>query len=349
MNGVRGFQFFGQELAPYVKDWGSVDDTKSLLLAQTQIFAGQCSIVLQGADKIFTPYFPGSPLYGRWTENAQATITLGGKVLYNGLVKSVDMNAQDRTTTIAMENYFSKPCSLGASLVANGVNPAGAMLTILANAGLVQYADIPSFNAAGAAASAAGASINVKYPADGSTSVLAALQAISELASIEVYVVNGLITAKAWTPYQGGGAGLKWSLDSSLVRSWGNYTQAYDNLNNVVSMTYGASLNLTLENAVSILQNGIRNVFTFSAAVGADLAVPDIVSAQFFCQIYLDRASTLKGVLDVDAGPEMESVLLGDRFPVTCPNLGMTAVAMEVIETHRKIQAEGIGLKLVTI
>lgn len=352
MSLARSLIIRGQQLGGYVSDWGQIDTVKDLLLAQTQLFAGQYKVVLFGADALLSPYAPGSLFYGWNSQNQLAQVMLGGQLAYNGLIKSVDMDGQKRTVTVTMEDYFSKPCSIIAAAVATGVNPAAAMVTVLENAGLAAFINLNSFESAGAAASAAGATVNVNWSGSSSTSVLAALQALSQLASIQVFILNGQIWAQAWTPYQGGGAGVKGTLSSAsgLVRSWTDFTQAHDNLNNTVTIAYGASSSLTLSNAASVQAYGIKAGYSFSTATGQALAVPDVISAQYFAQTYLARASTLKGVVQCECGPELlATAQLGDRWLVTSPNMGMTAVAMEIIETHKKIAENGMGLKLVTI
>ena len=352
MSLTRSLVIRGQQVGPYVSDWGSIDTVKDLLLAQTQLFAGQYQVKLFGTDALFSPYAPGSLFYGWASSNQIATMSLGGNVAYNGIIKAIEMDGQRREVTVTMVDYFSKPCSIIASAVGTGVNPAAAMVTLFENAGLGLYLNFNSFESAGAAASAAGATVNVNWTGSSSTSVLAAVQALSQLASIQVFILNGQIWAQAWTPYQGNSAGIKGTLDSAsgLVRSWGDFTQAYDNLNNSVTVAYGASSTLTLINAQSVNTYGIKNGYSFSTATGQPLAVPDQISAQYFAQTYLARASTLKGVVQCECGPELLSVAnLGDRWLVTSPNMGMTAVPMEIIETHKKISANGVGLKLVTV
>ena len=344
----RSLNVLGVELGDYVTNWNQVDDTKDLLLAQTQLFAGSGQVTLAGSDAMFSPYAPTSLFYGRPMLNQLAVISLDGVVVYNGLIKSINMDGQQRTVTLNMENYFSKPTSIIASLVASNANPTAAMASLFQNAGLSNYLDLSSFNAAGAGASAAGATIGVSYSGTSSTSLLSAIQSISQLSSISVYVSGGLIRAKLWTPYQGNGAGIKGTIDSSLAREWTDFTQAFDNLNNSVTIGYGASSTVTLQNTASIAANGITVNFPFSTNTGS-LTVPNLTSAQYFGNLFLARASTLRSVVQVECGLEMQSAQLGDRYFVTSPNLGMTKVPMEIIETHLKIMDDGIALKLTTI
>ncbi len=346
---TRQFTILGQDVSAYVYDWGSVDDVKDMLLAQTQLFAGQYQIKLLRGDTLFSPYAKGSLFYGRPLLNQPATLTLNGQVAYNGLLKSVDIDGTTRQATLTMENYLSKPTSIIANLTANGANPATAMLSILTAAGLSLYVDTNSFESAGSGASAAGATINVAYLPTKTTTVLAALQAISQLCSITVFVQNGLIRARTWTPYEGNGSGIKWTIDQNAARTWKTLTQAYDNLNNSVTIGYGASSSVALQDTASIARYQITNTFPFSTNTGGELAVPDLVSAQYFGQLFLDRASTVRGVVEVDAGPSLIDAELGDRVYLTAPNLGMTLVPAEIIETHRSPLDNGIALKLATI
>ena len=346
----RQIIFLGQDLSQYVVDWGTIDDTKDVLLAQTQLFAGQYQIKLGNGNSMFTPFNSTSLFYGRPTQNQIASIYLNGAIAYYGLVKSVDLDGQTREATLTMENFFSKPTSMSASLVASKANPAAAMVSIFENAGLQSYLDLGSFSNSGAAAAAAGATIGVNYSGTSSTTILSAIQAISQLCSISVYVRDGLIRARDWRPYQGHGAEIKWLITPSIVRSFtGTLSDAYDNLNNSVTIGYGASSTITLTNTSSIQQYGVTNNFPFSSNTGS-LTVPDLKSANYFGNLFLARASTLRRTGDLDAGPELQLARLGDRCYVTAPNWGInTPTAFEIIETHQKPQENGIGLKIATI
>lgn len=346
---VRSLKILDVELAPYVTDWGSVEDVKDVLLAQTQLFSGSHEISLIGGLDRFSPFYPGSLFYGRKLQNVLMQISVDGTELFSGFIRDVAQGGQSRETKITAENFFSKPSETIATLNVAGANPATAMLSLLDQAGVLAYADLASFYAAGGAAQAAGATVTLAYKAESKTTVLSAIQAISELASISVYVKNGVIMARAFEPYQGNGSGCRYPINSGYARNWGDLQQARDNVRNQVTIAWGASGSLTLTDQVSVKRLGQVRPFSFSTATGASLSVPDLSSAQFFAGRFLARCSTLRSTLDVEMGPEFLDAQLGDRHLVTSFNHGMFDVPCEIIETHRKIVENGLSLKLATL
>lgn len=350
----RQLVVMGQDVTSYVVDWGNVDDIKDVLLAQTSLMSGQYQVTLGQAPYAFSPYNQGSLFYGRAAKGQTLTLSLAGVQSYLGIIQAVEMDGVNKTCLITVENLFNKAAAQTAVLSATNINPASAMLSLLVNAGLGPYTNQQSFYAAAAPAAAAGATVSVNWTASGGTTILAALQALEQLASISVYISNGIISARAYSPYQGASAGLKGTLGNNLARSWNGHTQAYDNFANQVTITYGANLVSTQTNLLGVSNNGNVVVpLTFSYANGGALVVPNFVSAVYFGANILQRASGRlskpRDVVEVDVGVELQSAQLGDRWSVTSYAYGMTGVASEIIEIHRKPEINGATLKLATI
>lgn len=346
---VRSLKILDVELAPYVSDWGKIDAVKDVLLATTELFSGSHEITLMGGNDRFSPYKEGSLFYGRTLQNQLMKLEVDGIRLFTGFIRDASQASQSREMKITAEDYFALPSEGLAVLTATAINPGLALQTLLESAGLGSFLDVASFNAAGSPARENGATISLAYTADQKVTTLNALKAICELASISLYIRGGIIYARAFQPYPGGGAGCKQTIDQTNAWNWGDLTQARDNIRNQVTVPYGATAKIVLNDALS--QAKIRQIrpFAFETNTGAILSVPDVVSAQYFGSLFLSRCSSLRAVIDVEMGPDFLDTQLGDRFLLTLPNIGMTATACEVIETHREIVKNNISLKLATL
>lgn len=346
---VRSLKILDVELAPYVADWGKIDAVKDVLLATTELFSGSHEITLLGGNDRFSPHKINSLFYGRTLQNELMKLEVDGIRLFTGFVRDASQASQSREMKITAEDYFALPSESLAVLTGTNLNPANAMMLLLEGAGLGPYIARASFNAAGGPARETGATINVDYTADKKVTVLNAVKAISELTSISLYIRGGIIYARAFQPYAGGGAGCKQAIDQSNAWNWGDLTQARDNIRNQITIPYGASSKIILNDQAS--QSAIRQIrpFAFETATGAIISLPDVVSAQYFGGLFLARCSTLRSVIDVEMGPDFLDTQLGDRFLLTLPNIGMTNVGCEVIETHKEIVKNNISLKLATL
>ncbi len=344
----RSYQVFDLELAPYVTDWGQVEEVKDVLLAQAQLFTSQHTLVLANADGRFSPYINKGLFNGRNTQLASCNLSVDGIPLFNGFIRSIEPDQGSRTVNIVSENAFTVPANSTIELTTSG-NPASVIQTILENVGLGPYIDLNSFAAAGSGASAAGATISVNYVAGSGTTALAAIQSISALCSLSCFVQAGLIRLTAFQPYQGDLAGIKYQVTSAIAYDFKNLTDAYTNLSNSVTILYGSSSTLNLSNAASIKANGINTNTQFQAQTSTVLAMPDLASATYFGNLFLDRASTLRKVGHFTAGPEMVGAHIGDRITVLAPNWGTSAIAFEIIETHLTVASNSVEIVCATI
>jgi hypothetical protein len=351
---VRSFQVLGVELAPYVLDWGSVEEVKDVLFAQTQLFTSEHTLKLENADGIqgssafgqFSPGVKQSIFYGRNVQLLPTVLSLDGLQLFYGLTRSFDVDHATKTISIISQNWFTQAAATNAVLTATG-NPAYIIQQLLVGAGLTQYINFQSFAAASGGFAVAGATISVNYTAASNTSVLSAIQAVSSLCGLSCYVRAGQFVLQAWTPYQGNNSAIKYAITASTAYNFGTLSYAYENLSNSVTITYGANLTYTLTNPVSIQANGITTSTAFSAANGSAVDVPNAVSAAYFASQFLKRASNLRRMGTLTGGPGLTGVHIGDRVTVAAPNWSSSPIPFEVIETHLQIQSNSIQLSLV--
>lgn len=344
----RSYILFDLELAAYVTDWGEVEEVKDILLAQSQLFTAQHTIVLANADNRFSPKNTQSPFYGRNTQLAEAFLSVNGPTLYQGFVRSIEPDHKTRTVKILTQNSFTVPANTNLILQTSG-NPAAVIREILESVGLSNYIDYSSFQSAGGGASSAGASIAVNYEAGDNTTALAAIQSICSLCSFSCFVQAGKIKLKAWQPYQGNNSGIKYAVTSAQVYDFSTLSDAYTNLSNSVTILYATDSELTLTNPQSIRANGITPNTEFNAVTAQPLSVPDLVSANYFGDLFLSRSSTLRQQGSFTAGPTLNELHIGDRITVDAPNWGSAPIAFEVIETHLEIEGNNLRVVCATI
>ena len=87
----------------------------------------------------------------------------------------------------------------------------------------------------------------------------------------------------------------------------------------------------------------------FDGTTGNTLTVPNLASAQYFAKQFLARAATLRQQGSLTAGPQLNTVQIGDRCTVQAPNWGPTPIAFEILETHRKVASESTELVVATL
>ncbi len=345
----KSYKILGQELAPYVVDWGQTEEIKEILLAQSQLFMGQHTVSLANVDGRFTPKKVKSLFYGRSTQQLRADLKTDGMNVFSGFVRAIDPDSATRTVKITAENVFTAPANKTAVLTSTAANPASVIRELLIGADLLEFIDPISFNSAGAAAAAAGATITVNYSASSSVTILGAIQSVSSLCSLSCYVQGGLIRLRAWRPYQGSNEGVKYRITPALTRDFGELKDAYSNLVNSVVVTYGASLTHVQKDPASIRLNGIEVPRSFEAATGGELSVPDLQSAIYFAGLFLARSSTLKQEGTLTVGPELADAHIGDRVTVAAPAWSTDPIAMEIIETHHAVGSDSLEISCVTI
>lgn len=339
----------GQDVSSYVTEWGEVEDIKEVLLVRSQLFTGEHTVVLSNHDGRFSPFRAGSLLYGKAYFQSKVELTEDGETLFYGLLKQVQLSNNNRTASLKVENVFTILTTSLASLVQSGVSPMTACLSMIEEAGLGEYVDRNSFVSAAAGATAAGATVDVDF-SDSNRTVLAAVQDLAELAGVAVYVRGATIYARPFQPYQGSSAGLRFPIQADNTVEIGSLEQAADNLKNVVTVDYSASSSITLTDEQSIRRyQGYRSEVRLSYNTGSEIAIANSVSATYFGNKYLERASTLRCTLEVVGADTLRSVRIGDRHPVTDDHYGLSSEPFEVIETHRAIREKTISLTLASL
>jgi hypothetical protein len=346
---ARSFTLLGLELGSSVLDWGQVEEVKEVLLAETQLFVGEHRITLDNSDGRFSPSLEGGLFWERSLQNVQGEVATDGNIVFRGFVKDLPTDYQAGTCTVVMENAFTKPTDLTVIRAGQGLNPAYLMLSILEDAGLEEHVDRASFVVAAGPAIAAGAVVDVAFDAGSNTKVLEALQKLGELASISVFVRDGLVRAKAYRPYQGQGAELRFPITPALVREFGETSKTFENFRNSVNVRYDVNGDFFAQDYQAIRRNGIERNFQFNTATGQPLSVPDLRSAEFFALNFLRRAAPLRDVVTLTGGAELQGIRIGDRHPLTAPKWGWTEAPFEVIETHQALGSGEVSLKLVSL
>lgn len=336
----------GKDLSSYVTDWGEIEDIKEVLLAKTQLFSGEHSVTLSSPKGEFNPYRAGSLFYGKAYFQSPATIYEDGELVFDGLLKAVKVDKATRSVTLMLENYLSIPTArLVNRAVAPGVNAVSEALAILDDAGLEAIIDRASFLTA--ASRSGGATVDTDF-VDSNTTVLSAVQSLTELASVSVFVRNGLIQAKAVEPYQGSGSGLRATIDTSNVAGFGSMEEALDHIKNVVMVEYQGG-SITLRDQASITRCKGQELDASLSFSSGSIIISNLASARIYGEAFLQRTSTLRRTLSVEGSNDLRSVRIGDRHPVTDAYYGLNAEPFEVIETHRAIQKKTINLVLASL
>lgn len=345
---VATLTVMGVDVSSYVTDWGEIEDIKEVLLARTQLFSGEHSVVVSSPRGEFNPYRAGSLFYGKAYFQSPATIHEDGELVFDGLLKAVKVDKSTRTVVLLMENYLSIPTArLVRREAKTGVNAVSEALGILEDAGLSERVDRNSF--AVAAAKSVSATINTDFSDDTNTTVLAAVQALTELASVSLYVRNGIIRAKAVEPYQGDKSGLRFLLDNSNLVNVGVMEEAFDNIKNVVKVDYTGNASLTLRDNESIKRCKGQEMDAALSYGSGTIVIANQASANFYGLAFLQRTSILRRTLNLDGANSLRGIRIGDRHPVTDAYLGLDNEPFEVIETHRAIQSKTINLTLASL
>lgn len=335
----------GVDVSAYVTDWGEIEDIKEVLLAKTQLFSGEHSIKLSNPNGEFSPFKSGSLFYGKQYFQSEVTIEEDGELVFDGLLKSVEVSKSGRDTRLLLENYLSIPTSRLTELSALDSNPTLAALGILQGAGLRDRVNEASFLSA--SAKTAGATIDINF-AGTTTTVLSAVQDLCELASVALYVRNGVITAKAVEPYQGNNSSLRFPINTSNTVMVEKVEEAFENVKNVVVVTYsGGSATYTDPSSITFCR-GQRLEASLNYGSGS-IVIGNAASAAIYGAAFLERAAVLRRKISVTGSDDLRMVRVGDRHPITDSYFGFDNEPAEVIETRRSIQTKTINLVFATL
>lgn len=337
----------GVDITQFVTSWGRIEQIKDVLLAQATLLTTQMTIQVFNADKFLKPRGVGSLIGGLNWYDRILELKKDGVTLYEGFIKDIRPNSESGTANIVSENVLKKPAETVIVTQATAANPSQTMLALLRLVLDDDKINVSTFDQAGARATAAGATIDYTFTQNDGVTVLQAIQLISELSSISVFVIDNRIVARPFIPYQGSEAGLKFELNDSIVREWGDFSFDTSSFNNRVSVGYPTDQSFVLTDPEAIKKDDIIREFPFPA--DEKVVATNLTSARFFGRLYLQRASKRRAKLSVAMGKEAKGVRLGDRFPVTAPDLGLVRFPMECIEVHPTFDTDETELALAQI
>lgn len=345
-------ELFGMDVTDRIVEWGTVEQIKEVLLATAELFTSEVTMTFDNTSGFLSPRHGQSLVAGLDWFHKTLTLKSDGVSIFEGLVKTVIPNPEEKTATVTAENIFAAPVATYYHGTDAAVNPAIAMLTIVRSALADEYINIHSFHYAAGAARRAGATINFTFSEGDEITVADAIQEIGDLASIAVYVQNNQIFARAFRPYQGSSSELKFPITDTIVREWGEFGWDNASFNNRVSVGYSIGppeLYVRREDVESWRLNG-KEWRAHEYAAGDDVTAADLPSAQFFGDTYLQRASYRREKLSLVGGPELKAAAkLGDRFPVTQAEFGLVDTALETIEVRPRLGQDEIELLLVGV
>jgi len=267
--------------------------------------------------------------------------------LFAGTIKDIIIDTRKKTAKMKAENIFK---SLAETLfVGNGtaVNPGAALLSIASTALDDDLIDAESFTRAGQLARANSATITYRYEEGEKTTVMEILETIANLTSIIVYVHNNKLFAQAFQAYRGDESGLRFEIGDSLVRKWGKHKHDTNAFNNIVTVGYTVDDTVTRTDTESIRRNDIEREMQFDGS--ENLVANGVESAIWFGDQYLARAAQNRGMLMLSGGRKLSQVRLGERFPITQADMGLSRSPMEVIQVNRQLTTEDVDLTLVEL
>lgn len=337
--------FMGVDLTRFVTSWGRLEQIKDVLLAQSTLLTTQMAIEVTNSSGFMNPLGSGSLVRGLNHYNGLLEISRDDKTIYEGFVRNILPNANSKTATIMSENVLKKPAETPIVTQAAGANPAQAMLSFLRLAIPEQNINALTFDQAGASSAGAGATIDYEFLQGDNVQAMQAVQLVSELSSVSVFVRDNVVIARPFIPFQGQEAGLRFELNDAIVREWGAFEYDNSSFNNVVAVGYPTEQYEIQRDQRGIdLNDGLERTFTFDAE--EQVVASNLTSARFFGRLYLRRASRRRRKISVAGGKELGGVTIGDRHPVTTPDLGLERFPMECIEVSETNDATEVELSM---
>ncbi len=342
MNVEKQALLFGIDISRYVLTWGTLERWKNMILGQDTLFASEHTLEVANLKGWANLAGAGSVMKGVDWSGKDLVISFDGKVAFRGIVIDVKPNPSRRSASIVAQNVLKKPAEKVLVRTAAGQNPALAALSMLRTCVDDSFLDVQSFQSAGARYAAAGALVDLDYPADGRTTVLAALQEVTNLASFSLVENEGLVTCQPFFPYQGQESALRWEVEDALVREWSSEERDETAYTNRVAVGYPTGQVLVLDDLNSQAVNDNVRDFSFSAT--GTLVSSNLVSATFFGKLYLARAALKRAKITAAVGAEASDARLGDRHPVSPTATGRSRFAMEAIGIVQDMDANQTSL-----
>lgn len=340
----------GVDVTKLVESWGTINQVKDMLLATASLMVGEHVLVLHNRKGMFAISSPGIGAGTRWYGKT-LQIYRNTRLVYQGVIVDIPPNRHTALASVRSQDVLRIAGNGGFASAATAVNPGEAIAAICAAVYTPDQYNRAAILAAGGAARAAGATVTYAFTASDNETALGAIQQIAALASISVYIANGVVTAKAFRSYQGHGAGLRFPLSDLNVREWGDNEHDAEYFNNRVSVQYqgasGAAF-VQLDDQASQSVNAIPGSKLPRAITigGGKVQAADSASATYFGRQYLARAAYRRALLPVTGGPELAGIQLGDRHPVWTAEDGQAGKGYEVIELNWDLDRDQVQVKL---
>lgn len=342
MNVEKQALLFGIDITNYVQTWGTLERLKNMILGQDTIFSSEHSLEVANLKGWANLAGPGSVMKGVDWSGKDIIINFGGNVAFKGIVIDIKPDPSKRTATIVAQNVLKKPAESIFTRTAPRQNPALAALAALRTCMSDDEIDVRSFQSAGARYSSAGAFVDLAFEVDAGTTVLQALQSLTNLASFAIVENGGVASCQPFFPYQGDEAGLRWEVTDALVRSWSTEERDETAYTNRVAVGYPTNLTAILDDLESQRTNANIRDFQFPAT--GDVVASDLVSARFFGKLYLSRASLKRTKIGASVGHQAYDAMLGDRHPVSPSGTGRERLPMEAIGVTQDLDANATSM-----
>lgn len=345
---TRRAEVLDQDITAFIVSYGKIEDVKSALFSTGQLFMAEYAFTVDNTKKVFSPGAPGSLLNGGWY-NGPVKIYRNEALVFDGFLKKVVPDPLAKTCILTATNVLGLASDSEVVIEGSGLNPAVAAYQALVLAGLEAYLDENSFLAAQGGFSDAGATITLNYGDGHGDSGLSIANDIADLCSLALVTRGTKIYCQAFKAYPGNGSGLGPTVEGKYVRHFGELEFDDSGYANTVTVTYGASLKLTVENQIKVRSDGLTRSLALIAATGDDIAISDYASALYIGQQALARVGYVRKIISVLLGPEFESIVVGDRHPITEPQTGLAEEPFEATEVRKLETTDDIETVFVSL
>lgn len=356
MTEMVGLQAYlnGYDISQYVTSWGNLEQVRELMLATPQVFTSEVSLSVYNFNNFLSPAGQ-SLMKGLTWFNTILELKVYGYTLFKGLLIDLPVKLDDYTVEIKARSFMNVLATRNFS--GTGTSNPGDLLFAIVNSAIPQtnstvdnatdyskYVDYNSLLLAGADTREAGATI--KYEFSGNDTCLSAIQKISELCSIEVYLYGFQIVARPFRAIDPN-INVKAELLNDFVQEWQSLESNFLSFYNRVTVGYPTSNTLTLNDYDSQRTN--KNIIDYAFDETAAVAAADYASAEFFGNLFLSRNSKRRAKLNVLGKSDYYQLTTGDRLSVTQPQLGYVQKPFEIVEVHHDLDNKGYQLSLVEL
>ena len=338
----------GLDISSLVTSWGDIERTKNLILGQDELFVSEHTIILGNKGHWGDPGGAASSAKGMDWSGEVFELLVDGRIVFSGTVVNLKPGAVSQEVRLVAQNRLKAAAEETVAVNLSAVNPGAVMLAALDQTHAKNYIDRLSFMRAGMFRENQGVLLNANYPQGQNHTALEVLQDVGDLASISVLEEAGKITASAFQPYQGSGAGLGFPITDAIARDWDEWERDPTAYKNRVKMGYPTDAYETLDDLESQKRNQkIIRSKDFSA--GGPLVAAGKGAALALGQIYLSRSALRRATTRVTGGPQLVGTQLGDRFPITSVSLSVSGYPVETIGIRLALDDENVQLTLAQI